>query len=92
MPNIYNIWRNTNHPPKNNEELKNMFENGAKNFQTVYRKGRKTIKECLINTNINAIDSTNFVSCGCYNRGRNCIHCKYLNEKVEYYYSYVAKQ
>ena len=32
-------------PSKNNEELKNIFKNGVKDFQRVYRKGGKNIKE-----------------------------------------------
>ena len=48
------------------------------------------IKEWLANTNINTIDSSNIVSYGCCNCGRNCIDCKYLKEKGEYFYSYVT--
>ena len=58
----------------------------------MYRKGGKNIKEWLANTNINTIDSSNIVSYGCYYRGRNCIDCKYLKEKGEYFYSYVTKR
>ena len=45
LPHIYNIWRKTNHLLKNNEELKNMFKNGIKDFQILYRKGGKNMKE-----------------------------------------------
>ena len=92
LPNIYRIWRKNNHLLKNNEELKNIFKNGVKHFQIVYRKGGKNIKEWLANTNINTIDSRNIVSYGCYNCRRNCIDCKYLKEKGEYFYSYVTKR
>ena len=92
LPNIYSIWRKTNHLLKNNEELKNIFKNGVKNFQIVYRKGGKNIREWLANTNINTIGSSNIVSYGCYDCGRNCIDCKYLKEKVEYFYSCVTKR
>ena len=72
LPNIYSIWRKTNHLLKNNEELKNIFKNGIKEFQIVYKKGGKNIRECLANTNINTIDSSNLtVSYGCYDCGRN---------------------
>ena len=68
-----------NQPPsKNNEELKNIFKNGVKDFQIVYR-------------NINTKDSSNIVSYGCHDCGRKCIHCKYLKEKDEYDYSSVSK-
>ena len=52
LPNIYSIWRKINHLLKNNEELKNIFKNGIKDFQIVYRKGGKNIKEWLAKTNI----------------------------------------
>ena len=52
-------------PSKNNEELKNIFKNGVKDFQRVYRKGGKNIKEWLANTNINIMDSSNIISYGC---------------------------
>ena len=42
LPNIYSIWRKNNLLLKNNEELKNIFKNGVKNFQIVYRKGGKS--------------------------------------------------
>ena len=86
LPNIYSIWRKTNHLLKNNEELKSIFKNGIKDFQIVYRKGGKNIKEWLTNTNINTIDSSNIVSYGCYD-GRNCVDCKYLKEKHEYIFT-----
>ena len=54
-----------------------------KDFQIVYRKGGKNIKQWLANTNINTIDSSNIVLYGCYDCGRNCINCKYLKEKSE---------
>ena len=41
LPNIYNIWRKTN------EELKNIFKKGVKDFEIVYRKRGKNIKEWL---------------------------------------------
>ena len=68
LPNIYSIWRKTNHLLKNNEELNNIFKNSVKDFQIVYRKGGKNIKEWLANTNINTIDPSNIVSYGCYDR------------------------
>ena len=92
LPNIYSIWRKTNHLLKNNEKLKNIFKNGVKDFQIVYKKEGKNIKEWLANTNINTIDSSNLVSYGYYDCGRNCISCKYLKEKSEYFYSYVTKR
>ena len=67
----------------NNEELKNRFQNGVKDFQIVYRKGGKNIKKWLANTNINNIDSSNIVFYGCYDCGRSCI---------EYFYSYITKR
>ena len=88
MPNIYSIWRKTNHLLKNNEELKDKF----KNFLIVYRKGGKNIKEWLANTDINTIDSSNIVSYGCYDCERSCIDGKYLKEKDEYFYSYVTER
>ena len=33
LPNIYSIWRKTNNLLKNNEELKNTFKIGVKDFQ-----------------------------------------------------------
>ena len=45
LPNIYSSWRKNNHLLRNNEELTNAFKNGAKDFQIVYRKGGKNIKE-----------------------------------------------
>ena len=90
LPNIYSMWRKNNRL-KNNEELKNTFKNGVKDFQIVYRKGGKNIKEWLANTNINTINSSNIVSYGCYDCGRNYIDCKYLKEKGEYFCSYVNK-
>ena len=74
-PSIYSIWRKTNHLLKNNEELKIIFKNGVKDFQIVHRKGGKNIKEWLANTNINTIDSSNIVSYGFGDCGRNCIDC-----------------
>ena len=50
------------------------------------------MKECLANTNVNSIDSGNIVSYGCYDCGSNCIDCKYLKEKGEYFYSFVTKR
>ena len=85
LPNIDSIWKKTNHILKNNEELKNIFKNSVKDFQIVYRKGGNNIKEWLGNTNINTINSSNIVSYGCYDCGRNCIDCKYLKEKGEYF-------
>ena len=59
----------------------------------MYKKGGKNIRECLVNANINTIDSSNLtVSYGCYDCGRNWIDCKYLKEKVEYFYSCVTKK
>ena len=91
LPNIYSTWRKNNYLLKNNEGLKNRFKNGVKDFQIVYRKGGKNIKEWLANTSIDIINSSNIVSYGCYECGRNCIDCKYLKEKGEYFYSYVTK-
>ena len=92
LPNIYSTWRKTNHLLKNNEELKNIFKKVVKDFQRVYRKGGKYIKEWLRNTNINTIDLSNIVSYGCYDCRRNCIDCKYLKEKGEYVYRYATKR
>ena len=36
--------------------------------------------------NINTIDYSNVVHYGCYSCGRNCIDCKYLKDKDEYYF------
>ena len=36
--------------------------------------------------------SSNIVSYGCYDCGRNCINCKYLKEKGESFYSYATKR
>ena len=46
----------------------------------------------LANTNINTIDSSNIISYVCYDYGRNCIDCKYLKEKGEYFYSYLTNK
>ena len=61
LSNIYDIWRKTNHLLKNNEELKNIFKNGFKDSQIVYRKAGKNIKEWLANANINTIGSSNIM-------------------------------
>ena len=45
LPHIYSIWRKTNYLLENNEELKNIFKRGVKDFQKVYRKGGKNMKE-----------------------------------------------
>ena len=66
MPNIYNMWRRTNHLLKSNEQLKNRFKYVVIDFQIVYSKGGQNIKEWLANTNINTTDSNNIVSYGCY--------------------------
>ena len=87
MPNI-----SSNNILKNNEELKNIFKDGVKDYQIVYRKWGKNIKDWVSNTNINTTDSSNIVSFGCYDCGRDCINCKYLKEKGEYFYSYVTKK
>ena len=50
------------------------------------------MKEWLANTNINTIDPSNIVYHRCYDCGRNCVNCKYLKEKVEYFNSYVTKR
>ena len=92
FPDIYTIWRKNSHLLKNNEELKNIFKNDVKDFQLVYRKGGKNIKEWLCSTNINTIDYSNIVHYECNSCGRNCIDCKYLERKGEYYYSYVTKR
>ena len=44
LPNIYSIWRKTNHLLKHNEELKNIFKNGVKDFQKFIEKERKISK------------------------------------------------
>ena len=90
LPDIYTVWRKNRHLLKNNEELKNIFENDIKDFQLVYRKGGKNIKEWLCSANINTIDYSNAVHYGCYSCGRNCIDCKYLKDKGENYYSHVT--
>ena len=92
LPDIYTVWRKNRHLLKNNEELKNIFKNDIKDFQLVYRKGAKSIKEWLCSANINTIDYSNVVHYGCYSSGRNCIDCKYLKDKGEYYYSHVTKR
>ena len=92
LPNIYGTWRKNNHLLKYNKELKNIFKSGVKDFKIVHRKGGKNIKERLANTNVNTIDSSNIVSYGCNDCGRNCIDCKYLKEKGECFYSYVTKR
>ena len=38
------------------------------------------------------MDSRNIVSYGCYDCGRNCIDCKCLKGKGEYFYIYVTKR
>ena len=92
LPNIYGTWRKNNLLLKYNKELKNIFKSGVKDFKIVHRKGGKNIKERLANTNVNTIDSSNIVSYGCNDCGRNCIDCKYLKEKGECFYSYVTKR
>ena len=87
FPDIYTIWRKNSHLLKNNEELKNIFKNDVKDFQLVYRKGGKNINEWLCSTNVNTIDYSNIVHYECNTCGRNCIDCKYLEGKGEYYYS-----
>ena len=76
LPNVYSIWRKNNHLLKNSIELKNIFKNGVKDFEIVYRKGGKNIKEWLANMNINTIDSSNIISYGCYDCRKNCIDFK----------------
>ena len=61
-------------------------------FKLCKEKEVKSIKEQLANTNINTADSSNIVSYGSYDCGRNCIDCKYLKENDEQFYSYVAKR
>ena len=51
----------------------------------MHRKGGKNIEEWLAKPNTNIIDSSNIVSYGCYDCGRNCIDCKCLQEKGEYF-------
>ena len=58
----------------------------------MYKKGGENIKGWLAITNINTIDSSNFVSYGCYDCGSNFIDSKYLKEKGEYFYSYITKR
>ena len=92
LPNIYNIWRKNSNLLTRNEELKRIFKNGIKDFQIVYRKGGKNIKEWLASPNINTMDSSIKESYGCYGCGKNCIDCKYLKDKGEYFYSNVTKR
>ena len=92
LPDVCSKWRKNNLLKKNKKELKNIFKNRVKDFQIVYRRGGKNIKEWLANANIDTIDSSNIVSYGCYDCGRSCIDCKYLKEKGEYFYSYVTKR
>ena len=44
LPDIYTIPQKNSHVLKNNEQLKNIFKNDVKDFQLVYRKGGKNIK------------------------------------------------
>ena len=92
LPNIYNTWRKHSHLLTRNEELKRIFKNGIKDFQVVYRRGGKNIKEWLASPNINTIDSSVTESYGCYDCGKNCIDCKYLRDKGEYFYSNITKR
>ena len=43
---------------------------GVKDFQRLYRKGGKNIKEWLVKTKINIMDSSNTISYGCYDCGK----------------------
>ena len=43
---------------------------GVKDFQRLYRKGGKNIKEWLVKTKINIMDSINTISYGCYDCGK----------------------
>ena len=61
-------------------------------FNWYIEKGGKNIKEWVCSANINTIDYSNVVHYGCYSCGRNCIDCKYLKDKGEYYYSHVTKR
>ena len=62
--------------------------------QVIVKKvGARTLHLPLsLSLNIKAMDSSNIVSDGCYDYGRNCIDCIYLKEKGEYFYSYVTKR
>ena len=92
LPNIYNRCRKTSLLLKSYEELRNIFKTSVRDFQMMYWKWGKIIKESLPNTNINTRDSSNIVSYGWYNCGTNCIDCKYLNEKGEHFYSYLTNR
>ena len=76
LQDIYTIWRKNSHLLKNNEELKNIFKNDFKDFQLVYIKGGRNIKERLCSTNFNTLDYSNIVHCDCNSCGRNSIDCK----------------
>ena len=52
----------------------------------------KIFKEWSANIIINTIDSSNIVSYGCYDCGRNCYDCKYLIGNGEYFYIYVTRR
>ena len=93
FPDIKAVWRKYDHILKNDPELKEIFPNGVKNFQLVYKRGGKNIKELIASPTINKFDSSNeTIQSGCFSCGKNCIDCKYLENKGQFFQSTTTKR
>ena len=93
MPEFEIDRRKNEHILRNDPLLKNVFPNGVKDFQVIYRRGGKNIKEWIATPKLNSMDSKDEeVKVGCYECGKSCIDCQYLKEKGSYFVSNITKR
>ena len=87
FPDIYAVWRKHDHLLKNDDILKKVFPNGAKNFRVAYKRSGKNIKEWIASPTINTRENLNDPLFECNDCEKNCVDCAYLKNKGSYFRS-----